>query len=75
MEFFWQGANIVDTLASQRTETAGSVCLQVDSPTLMQIDSPTGSDKSSLLFVVHVLHLILFVEEYTCGGHVGLDSY
>ena len=27
MEFFWQGANIVDTLASQRTETAGSVRL------------------------------------------------
>ena len=55
------------TLASQRTETAGSVRLQVD--------SPTWSDESSLLFVVHVLHLILFVEEYTCGGHVGLDSY
>ena len=48
---------------------------RVGSPTLMQIDSPTWSDESSLLFVVHVLHLILFVEEYTCGGHVGLDSY
>ena len=33
MEFFWQWANILDTLASQRTETAGSVRLQVDSPT------------------------------------------
>ena len=42
---------------------------------LMQVDSPTWSDESSLLFVVHALHLILFVEEYTCGGHVGLDSY
>ena len=52
-----------------------SIRLQVDSPTLMQVDSSTWSDESSLLFVVHVLHLILFVEEYTCGGHVGLDSY
>ena len=65
--FFLQWANIVDTLASQRTETAGSV--------RPQVDSPTWSDESSLLFVVHVLHLNLFVEEYTCGGHVGLDNY
>ena len=72
MEFFWQWANIVDTLASQRTEAAGSVRLQVDSPTFMQIDSPTWSDESSLLFVVHVLHLILFVEKYTCGGPRGV---
>ena len=49
-----------------------SIRLQDDSPTLMQVDSPTWSDESSLLFVVHVLHLILFVEEYTCGGPRGV---
>ena len=38
----------------------------------LQDDSPTWSDESSLLFVVHVLHLILFVEEYTCGGPRGV---
>ena len=45
------------------------------SATLQKHWRPKGHDESSLLFVVHVLHLILFVEEYTCGGHVGLDSY
>ena len=49
-----------------------SIRLQVDSPKLMQVDSPTWSDESSLLFVVHVLHLILLVEEYTCGGPRGV---
>ena len=44
-----------------------SIRLQVDSPTLMQVDSSTWSDESSLLFVVHVLR--------TAGGHVGLDGY
>ena len=49
-----------------------SIRLQVDSPALMQVDSSTWSDESSLLFVVHVLHLILFVEKYTCGGPRGV---
>ena len=49
-----------------------SIRLQVDSPTLMQVDSSTWSDESSLLFVVHVLHLILFIEKYTCGGPRGV---
>ena len=39
---------------------------------LFRLHSPTWSDESSLLFVVHLLHLILFVEEYACGGPSGV---
>ena len=37
------------------------------SATLQKHWRPKGHDESSLLFVVHVLHLILFVEEYMLG--------
>ena len=37
------------------------------SATLQKHWRPKGHDESSLLFVVHVLHLILFVEEYMWG--------
>ena len=68
MELHWRSKG----RKPQGTFAHKSIRLQDDSPTLMQVDSPTWSDESSLLFVVHVLHLILFVEEYTCGGPRGV---